>query len=190
MHLQDKWVIKQLRDVGLDAIIFGSAIREEYFNEESDELDIYLFVADPEDPRLELNKIIHTLELGKVPNVDFIREENVNFEEEFSDDSPIERVISVDKQGRYYKLHIGSIPSKLFVSDWISVGLNKCFYDGKKTHYSTHFLNDFNNKSITILNGQDAPHLWVAVTYHTPEIMFLHPGFTVKIDIKHIMTGR
>lgn len=190
MHQQDKWVINQLKTAGLDAVIFGTSIREAYFSQEVDETSIYLYCPSLDDPRMSAPSIITMLEMGKNQNTDFIREENLTFEVEYGEDSPIVRLISLEKDERFYEIFMGTVIPQAFIRDWITIGLNKCYYDGKKTHYTTEFMRDFHNNTITITNGQHANHLWAAITYHIPEIMVVHPGFTVNIDVNQILSSQ
>ena len=74
-----------------------------------------------------------------------------------------------------------------YVDVYFDVGICKAHFNGSRLHYSTDFLKDARNKTLTLVGLMDAAQLHRSLSKHCGRLLTYFPGFEVHIDRKRVL---
>jgi len=192
-------ILRQLQSIGFTSgIIAGGAVRDDYADEEINDIDIFLW-----DPKHSNETPTKQIKQGQ-SNEDYFYG---LFSKILKTDS-LEQLLSNDPENGYAENQAGegSIGAQLtciwegftdlnpyqfiftkvnpaeHVSRYFDIGFCKAYCDGTKLRYTQDFLRDWKNKKLTIV-GQDMTQeqFDYVMEYHIEKLQWKYPHFQTEI---------
>lgn len=202
-------VLKRIQAIGyVDAVIAGGAVRDAYFDRTPADVDIFVSGKDITSAKVDFCKIpkdrasvMHLLSGGHTHHLDALHKMAGQSDGEYSKqrewllsgwdyisykDIDTESTLSQWTfnnvvRTTYQIIVIDRISPKQYVEQYFDIGLCQCWHDGTKMMYTSNFLQDASNKTLTVCGKMSEKELEYVRARHLPKLQKKFPGFTPVI---------
>lgn len=201
--------LKAIQKLGYPtAIIGGGAVRDAYNNKPIKDVDIFI---GPMDVTYKNNKHgINFFDVDfclsnkkEIENILSLNPKNgdvfclsrqtpipLNDSEDYYEDNYENNVCVVwdivKNKINYQIIAINTNPKKYLTTN-VDFGICMCYHDGISSFFSEEFLNDVNNKTITLCGKLDGKHVVLALAKHLPRLKQKYPEFKLMIEPTRIV---
>ncbi|MEM4258042.1 MAG: hypothetical protein QXL17_02680 [Candidatus Thermoplasmatota archaeon] len=188
-------LLKNIHNAGWkSAVIAGGIIRDTFCKKKYKDVDIFLF--DPkisnETPYVSANISETIKKMGIIPhNEEFTLKQNDATTYNYTNTTRntatntvtnmITDVWTIEKDFDIIQLITVKVPPIEYVTKFFDIGLCMCYFDGIKVRLTHEFLNDYNNKTLTICGQLSKYDFQKTVYRHLKTIKFKYPEFKICV---------
>jgi len=97
---------------------------------------------------------------------------------------PISSIWNVYKDEVQYQLIILKMDPIEYVNNYFNIGLCKAYCDGTKIRYTSQFLDDMSNETLTVCGDLSEGEYHYCMKYYVPRIQEKYPHFSIVVDPK------
>lgn len=167
--------LNKLKSLGFrSAIIAGGAVRDTYFGRDINDIDIYINHADMYDKDSDdIGKLLHQKIASNPYSFSHLFENNldVQYGSEY-----ITTIWEYDEDGVIYQIMLlDFITPTGFMQKHFDLGICMAYCDGHQHHFTSEFLQDANNKTITVRGDFDERQLAHIIDHHLPKVEAKYP---------------
>lgn len=174
------------------AIIAGGAVRDTYFGIEINDIDIYVTLddlkyantADDVDMLLR-NKLITEHDTNILFDLTGDRDDNANYTSVPHIANVWEYLDTTHAPGmtdpRYQIILLDDISPIDFVETQFDIGICMAYCDGQQHHFTSDFLEDANNQTLTVKDHLSQNRFHYCMGHHMPKLQHKFPNFQIVI---------
>jgi len=179
MEQQVLHVLVLLHKAGYEsAIIAGGAIRDAHGHKPIKDIDIFIHT-----PSISRDSAMYVT-IGSLSRILELKPSDAIIQnpapDNYADDPEhiIAELFDVGKNDIDFQLIFLTIPPIEYVNDWFDIGLCKAYYDGTRVHYTSDYVTDATNKTLTIVGK----HLNTgpAIDERIKRLQLKYPEYVVK----------
>ena len=203
--LQHDEIIQTLRTIQAagfkSAVIGGGLVRDLYFGQWVRDVDIFVQHPNVSDERVgtigDNMKVILWQAMkcrndisGKNPAPDQIINRFEAYKPNKDGSNKITHVFDVMKNWIPYQIVVTKIPPVDHINKYFDFGICRCYCDGVKMRYTSAFMDDMHNKTLTLMaDDMTEKEVERSMMEHLPRLIWRFPNHSVKFtpEVKQIV---